>query len=156
MIDDIDRTLLSELQRNADRTLFDLGEIVGLSASAAQRRIRRLKADGYITGIFAKLDRHRLGQPVTIVTTIGFVRDSPASTRCLVDALRARPEVQLIHSLAGQHDLIVITVVGDLGDYTAGVLADLEADENVGRIETNVSLGEFKSTHELPVPTTNL
>ncbi len=150
-MDDIDRTLLSELQHDADRSLLDLGEIVGLSASAVQRRIGKLKADGYISGIFAKLDQRRLGLPVTIVTTIRFVRDGAAYTQDLIDALRARAEVQLIHSLAGQHDLLVVTVVGDLADYTSGVLADLEGDDNVGRIETNVSLGELKSTHELPV-----
>lgn len=154
MIDDIDRSLLSELQLDADRSLIDLGEIVGLSASAVQRRIQRLKGAGYVTGIFAKLDQQRLGLPVTIVTTIRFIRDGSAYTQDLVDTLRRRPEVQLIHSLAGQHDLLVITVVGDLADYTNGVLSDLENDENVGRIETNVSLGELKSTHALPIPST--
>lgn len=151
MIDDIDRRLLVELQQNADQSLLDLGEIVGLSASAVQRRIQRLKADGYIKGIFAKLDHQRLGLPVTIVTTVRFERDGTSYTRELLDTLRSRPEVQLIHYLAGQHDLVVLTVVGDLDDYANGVLADLEADDNVSRIETNVSLGEVKSTHELPV-----
>ncbi len=152
MLDEIDRSLLTELQRNADQSLLDLGEIVGLSASAVQRRVGRLKAEGYITGIFARLDQQRLGLPVTIVTTIRLVRDGTSYTRDLLDALKARPEVQLIHYLAGQHDLIVVTVVGDLADYSNGVLSDLEADDNVSRIETNVSLGEVKSTHELPIP----
>ena len=35
--------------------------------------------------------------------------------------------------------------------YTSGVLADLESDSNVSRLETNISLGIIKSTHELPV-----
>jgi len=150
-MDGIDRSLLQELQRDADRSLIDLGEIVGLSASAVQRRISKLKADGYIAGVFAKLDPHRLGLPVTIVTMVRFERDSTAYTENLLTSLRERPEVQLLHSLAGQHDLVVITVVGDLADYSAGVLADLEADNNVSRIETHVSLGEYKATHELPV-----
>ena len=151
MVDEIDRSLLRELQRDADRSLFDLGEIVGLSSSAVQRRIGRLKADGFITGVFAKLDQKNLGLPVTIVTTVRFVRDGTAYIQGLVDALSIREEVQLLHYLAGQHDLLVITVVGDLDDYSNGVLVDLEADDNVSRIETNVSLGELKSTHELPV-----
>jgi len=151
-MDEIDRSLLHELQHDADRSLIDLGEIVGLSASAVQRRISKLKADGYITGVFAKLDPHQLGLPVTIVTMVRFERDSTAHTQDLLTALRTRAEVQFLHSLAGQHDLVVITVVGDLADYSAGVLAELEADSNVSRIETHVSLGEYKSTHELPVP----
>ena len=150
-MDDIDRSLLHELQRDADRSLIDLGEIVGLSASAVQRRIGRLKTDGYIAGVFAKLDAHRLGLPVTIVTMVRFERDSTTATRTLVEALASRPEVQMLHSLAGQHDLVIVTVVGDLDDYATGVLVELESDDNVSRIETHVSLGEYKSTHALPI-----
>ena len=151
VIDEIDKSLLAQLQQDADQSLLDLGETVGLSASAVQRRIGRLKTDGYITGIFAQLDQQRLGLPVTIVTTVRFVRDGTTYTQELLAKLSRRPEVQLIHHLAGQHDLVVFTVVGDLADYSSGVLTDLEEDDNVGRIETNVSLGEVKSTHELPV-----
>lgn len=150
-MDDIDRTLLQELQRNADTSLVDLGEVVGLSASAVQRRIGRLRTDGIISGTFAKLDQTRLGLPVTIVTLVRFERDAAESTSKLINQLNKRPEVQQLHTLAGQHDLLVMAVVGDLADYTSGVLADLESDSNVSRLETNISLGIIKSTHELPV-----
>lgn len=150
-MDDMDRTLLSELQRDADRSLSDLGQIVGLSASAVQRRLARLKASGTITAIVAQLDPVRLGLPVTIVTTVRFERDSNVRTQALVDQLRNRPEVVLLHSLAGPYDLLIVTRVGELADYTEGVLSDLEADDNVARLETNVSLGLLKATHALPL-----
>lgn len=150
-MDDIDRQLLREIQRDADRSLLDLGEVVGLSASAVQRRLTRLKADGIVSGVHAKLDQERLGLPVTIVTTVRHERDSAEHIKDLLARLQSRPEVQLMHTLAGQTDLLIVTVVGQVSDYTNGVLADLEADANVARIETNVSLGVLKSTHELPI-----
>lgn len=150
-MDEIDRSLLKRMQANADLSLIDLGEEVGLSASAVQRRIARLREDGIISGLFAKLDQQRLGLPVTIVTLVRFERDAADSTSALTEKLRKRAEVQQLHTLAGQHDLFVLVVVGDLSDYTNGVLADLESDKNVNRLETNISLGVIKATHELPV-----
>lgn len=150
-MDDIDRLLLRLLQDDADRSLDDLGELVGLSASAVQRRISRLKSDGTIARIVAELDPIKVGMPVTIVTTVRFERDSNEYTKELVAKLQARPEVQLLHTLAGQHDLLIVSVVGDLADYSSGVLADLEDDSNVSRLETNVSLGTLKSTQALPI-----
>ena len=150
-MDDIDRSLLQELQRDADRSLDELGELVGLSASAVQRRISRLKADGTIARVVAELDPIKLGLPVTIVTTVRFERDSHEYTKALVEKLRARDEVQLLHMLTGQYDLLIVSVVGDLADYSAGVLADLEAEPNVARLETNVSLWTIKATQALPV-----
>lgn len=150
-MDQIDRALLRELQVNADRSLDDLGELVGLSASAVQRRIARMKADGTITRIVAEVDPIKLGLPVSIVTTVRFERDSHEYTKDLIAKLQARPEVQMLHMLTGQHDLLIVSVVGDLADYSAGVLVDIEGDTNVSRIETNVSLWSIKSTQALPV-----
>ena len=150
-MDQIDRALLRELQVNADRSLDDLGELVGLSASAVQRRIARMKADGTIIRIVAEVDPIKLGLPVSIVTTVRFERDSNEYTKDLIAKLQARPEVQMIHMLTGQHDLLIVSVVGDLADYSAGVLVDIEGDTNVSRIETNVSLWSIKSTQALPV-----
>ena len=150
-MDQIDRMLLHELQQDADRSLDDLGELVGLSASAVQRRISRMKADGTITRVVAEVDPIKVGLPVTIVTTVRFERDGYDHTRDLLDKLQARPEVQMLQMVTGQYDLLIVSVVGDLADYSAGVLVDIEAEPNVSRIETNVSLWSIKSTQALPV-----
>ena len=42
-IDNIDRALLRELQKNGSAKASDLGKAVGLSQSAAWRRIKRLE-----------------------------------------------------------------------------------------------------------------
>ena len=45
-LDEFDHRLLELLQRDADATLSALGEAVGLSASAVQRRIKRYRESG--------------------------------------------------------------------------------------------------------------
>ena len=47
-LDRTDHKLLGLLQRDASRTLFDLGHEVGLSTSAVQRRIGRYRQAGLI------------------------------------------------------------------------------------------------------------
>ncbi|MGI5330250.1 Lrp/AsnC family transcriptional regulator [Actinomadura nitritigenes] len=71
-LDEIDALLLDLLQHDAGRTLHDLGDQVGLSPSAAQRRIARYREDGLISGQVAVLDPHRLGPTVlaTVLVTL--------------------------------------------------------------------------------------
>ena len=45
-LDEFDHRLLELLQRDADATLSALGDEVGLSASAVQRRIKRYRESG--------------------------------------------------------------------------------------------------------------
>ncbi len=55
-LDDLDHRLLTCLQHDASRTLQELGEAVGLSPSAVQRRITRYRKAGLITRQVAVLD----------------------------------------------------------------------------------------------------
>jgi Lrp/AsnC family transcriptional regulator, leucine-responsive regulatory protein len=47
-LDDVDLTLLAELQVDADRTNVELARVVGLSPAATLNRVRRLKESGVI------------------------------------------------------------------------------------------------------------
>ena len=61
MLDDIDRRLLTALQKNAHLTAQELGERLNLSPSQAGRRRQRLEAEGYIRGYHARLDPVQMG-----------------------------------------------------------------------------------------------
>ena len=49
-IDEIDRKLLTELQRDGTLSVDQLSERVALSRNACWRRVKRLEEDGVITG----------------------------------------------------------------------------------------------------------
>ncbi|MEQ9116537.1 MAG: Lrp/AsnC family transcriptional regulator [Rickettsiales bacterium] len=60
-LDDADRKIVNILKENADITSNALGEIVNLSASATNERIRKLKSEGIIKKIIAQIDASALG-----------------------------------------------------------------------------------------------
>ena len=55
-LDELDRKLLDLLQNDAARPLYELGDLVGLSSSAVQRRLSRYRSSGVIAGQVAVLD----------------------------------------------------------------------------------------------------
>ena len=55
-LDDLDRKLLDLLQDDAARPLYELGDLVGLSASAVQRRLSRYRSSGVIAKQIAVLN----------------------------------------------------------------------------------------------------
>lgn len=63
-MDSTDARLLAEVQRRADITAQELGEVLNLSPSQAARRRARLEGDGVIAGYRARLDPVRLGLSV--------------------------------------------------------------------------------------------
>ena len=64
-LDDLDKRLLDELQRDARLSYSALGRRVGLSQPAVSERVRRLEDAGVLTAYRAQIDRARAGVAIT-------------------------------------------------------------------------------------------
>lgn len=64
LIDQIDREILSLVQKNSRITQREMGKEVGLSANAAGARLQRLIDSGAIKRFVAELDHALLGRPM--------------------------------------------------------------------------------------------
>lgn len=69
-MDNIDKQLISMLQKNARTPLKVLAEKVFLSSPAVSARIKQLENDGVITGYRAELDHAKLGCFITAFINI--------------------------------------------------------------------------------------
>jgi Lrp/AsnC family transcriptional regulator, leucine-responsive regulatory protein len=65
MIDEIDKRLLAELQRDARLSYAELGRRVGLTTPAVIERVRKLEDAGIIIGYRAEIDTTKVGLPIT-------------------------------------------------------------------------------------------
>ncbi|MGW4395202.1 Lrp/AsnC family transcriptional regulator [Amycolatopsis nivea] len=104
-MDDLDRKLLSELQRDATQAYAALGQAVGLSAGAAHERVRKLREQGVIRRTTVDVDPAAVGRGVAafvLVEANAWMGDSPTS-----EAIEALPEVVEAHVIAGPAALLV-------------------------------------------------
>ena len=60
-LDQIDKAILTTLQRDSRLSMAELGEKVGLSSSACHRRVLQLQTAGVIEGYAARLNAKALG-----------------------------------------------------------------------------------------------
>ena len=69
-LDKIDIKILSELQKNGRISNVELADLVHLSPSPCLMRVKKLQAEGFITGYSAQIDVSKLGQTLTVFTEI--------------------------------------------------------------------------------------
>ncbi len=67
MLDTFDTKILDQLAVNSDLTRAKSGERIGLSASAAHRRLGQLRDRGYIAGFRAVLSEEARGYPGSVL-----------------------------------------------------------------------------------------
>jgi Lrp/AsnC family transcriptional regulator, leucine-responsive regulatory protein len=97
--DEINLTLLRELQADARLTLAELGRRVGLSPPAVAERVQRMERDGVITGFRADIDPRALGLALTVVIR---VRPAPLQIRKVAELARGTPEIVECHRITGE------------------------------------------------------
>jgi len=151
-LDGIDRQLLDLLQRDARKSLEQLAEQVALSAPAVQRRIRRMRDDGVITGEVAVVDPSAVGLPMTFIVVVELERERADQ----IDQFRRKaikePLVQQCYYVTGEGDFVIIALAESMDAFEALTRRLFFDDRNVRRFRTSVVMG--KAIRSLAVPAT--
>jgi DNA-binding Lrp family transcriptional regulator len=113
-MDDIDRKILAELQKDGRLTVTELSERIGLSLSPCQRRVRALEQAAVICGYRATIDRASVGlsfSAIVFATLRNMTSEGVASfERALLDI----PEITHAERLFGDPDYMLRVVTHDL------------------------------------------
>jgi len=151
-LDPLDRQILSLYQQDTRISGERIGAAVGLSAAAAQRRLKRLRESGVIVAETAVLDCQSLGLGVTVLVHVDLIDESARASRAFRDKVTARAEVQQCYGVAGAVDYVLVVIVPDLAAYDAFCEACLLHDANVRSFTTQVVLDAAKRFGALAIP----
>lgn len=141
-LDDIDRGLLRALGEDAAQSASTLGRRLGLSQSAAWRRIQRLEKAGILRGRRVDLDAEKLGFGVTVFLGVKLATKGRVSLDDFERAVAAIPEVQTVSHVLGLYDYRLRVVARDLADFERVLRRRLMTLPGVGNVEANVLLSE--------------
>ncbi|MBA2811104.1 Lrp/AsnC family transcriptional regulator [Streptomyces acidicola] len=137
-MDDVDRALIAELQRDATQAYATLGKVVGLSAGAAHDRVRKLRERGVIRRTTVDVDPTALGRGVLAFVMV----DSSAWMGDATESFAAIPEIQEAHIIAGTASVLV-KVRTATTEQLQDVLRRLYLIEGVSGTQATVVLETF-------------
>lgn len=110
--DHLDHAIIGELRSNGRLSWRELGERVGLSATAAADRVRRLETIGVIRGYHAEVDLSALGMGLRAITELRLDPETPYEH--FEATLAATPEVQLAFHVTGSLDYVLMLACPDV------------------------------------------
>jgi len=151
-LDRFDRQLLNLVQDDSGQTAERLAEQVGLSASAIQRRLKRLREEGVIARDIAVVDPHKIGKAVFFVTSVTVERERPEVLAQLRAWIEAQPQIQQAFYVTGETDFILTVTTPDTETYEALMARMLAENPQVSRFTTSVALSVVKQGLKIPVP----
>jgi Lrp/AsnC family leucine-responsive transcriptional regulator len=150
-LDQTDRRILDVLQKHNQIGMDRLGAMVGLSTSAAQRRVKRLRATGIIAADVSVVDPGALGRQMTFIVAVTLERESATVFATFKRRMRKAPEVQQCYYVTGEGDFVLIVTASDMAEYEAITSRLFLGDVNVKRYRTSVVMSRVKVSLALPV-----
>lgn len=149
-LDQTDRKILAELQRDAGQSLDEIARKVGSSKTPVWNRIRKMREAGIMGPQTVVLDAEKLGFEACFFVLIRTSEHEADWQEKFLRALQNRPEVMEAHRLAGDIDYILKVRVKNARAYDEFYQA-LISEVKVNNITALLSMEEIKSTTELPL-----
>ncbi|WP_299350197.1 Lrp/AsnC family transcriptional regulator [uncultured Shimia sp.] len=149
-IDEMDRKILEELQRDAAQSLDEIAKRVGSSKTPVWNRIRKMRDGGIIKRQTVLLDAEALGFEACFFVLIRTSEHEADWQAKFLKALQDRPEVQEAHRLAGDIDYILKVRVANARAYDV-FYQTLISEVRVHNVTALLSMEEIKSTTDLPL-----
>lgn len=143
-MDDKDLAILRHMQADARTTAEAIGQHVGLSQAAVQKRLQRLREHGVIEKEVAVLSPQALGRAVTVLVQVSLHHEDLAHLNAFKRSMQGAAEVQQCYYTTGEADFMLVVVVADMAAYEAFTEAHFFGNPNVARFHSSVVMDRVK------------
>lgn len=142
-VDDIDLQILEVLQADGRISNLRLADLVGLSPTPCQRRVKRLEDAGVIDGYAARVNPAALGRGMRAIVAVSLSHQTPEAIADFTAAVTSRPEVTECLLLTGDDDYHLRVAVQDTDALRDFILEHLKPIASVERTSTTLILDEL-------------
>ena len=158
VLDELDLSLLAELQLDASRSNQALADRLGVSPATTLRRVRRLVELGVIERQVALLQPERLaaalGHGLSALVEVSLDRQGAEHLDAFESRAVAEAAVQQCWRVSPGPDFVLVVAVRDMPAYQALAQHLFTQDANVRNVRAFFSVKRAKFEPALPLPAT--
>src|SRR4051794_35403739 len=137
-LDEIDRDILRELERDGRISNKELAALVGVAPSTCHARVRALRESGVLRGFHAQVDPEAVGRGLQAMIAVRLQAAARSRLSEVAHRLAQRPEVRDVYLLAGVDDVLVHVAVRDSPELRRFVLEHLSTRPEVAHTQTSL------------------
>ncbi|MDE5458830.1 winged helix-turn-helix transcriptional regulator [Bradyrhizobium sp. CSA112] len=149
--DRIDARILEIVQKNNRLTSEVLGEMVGLSATACQRRLKRLRSEGIIESDVSIVSVKSVGRPIQMLVLVTLERERSDIIDKFKKAIKSSAEVVNGFYVTGDADFVLYISARTMEDYERFTRRFFYENSDIKGFKTMVVMDRVKASFAVPV-----
>ena len=143
-MDQIDKGILTTLQRDGQIYMARLSEQVGLSLSACHRRVKILETEGLIEQYSARLNRRKIGLDLQVFIEVRLTSHYKEEQAAFEEDIQRMPDILECHRISGEFDYLMRVAVSGAEDYEDFYYNRLSEIPSIAQVKTLLSLSTVK------------
>ncbi|MEM3769632.1 MAG: Lrp/AsnC family transcriptional regulator [Candidatus Bathyarchaeia archaeon] len=156
-LDEKDLAILSLLQKNCKMTAKEIARKINSPITTVFAKIKRMEQQGIIKEYRAVLDHRKLDFGVTAFILASFSyrtnkEEVPLSQRAIAEQISKFPEVQEVHIISGDWDILIKVKDKDVDSVGRFVIDKLRTVKGVEKTLTCMVFDTPKETTAIPIP----
>lgn len=144
-MDALDDAIIAILQDEGRLSNQELADRVGLTPAPCLRRVRRLEADGVITGYAAILDPRAMDRGFEVLIHADLAAKDLPTTEAFESRVAAMDEVVELRRMFGLPDYFIRARVRDAETYERWLTTQIMGDPAIVRVDSRITMKLIKS-----------
>lgn len=149
--DRIDARILEIVQKNNRLTSDVIGEMAGLSATACQRRLKRLRSEGIIEADVSIVSPKAVGNPIQMLVLVSLERERSDIIDKFKKAIKASVEVVNGFYVTGDADFVLYVTAHSMEDYEQFTRRFFYENPDIKAVKTMVIMDRVKTGFAIPI-----
>lgn len=149
--DRIDARILELVQKNNRLTSDAIGEQVGLSATACQRRLKRLRAEGIIEADVSIVSTKAIGRPIQMLVLVTLERERVDIIDKFKRDIKSSPEIATGFYITGDADFLLYITARSMEDYEQYTRRFFYENPHIKSVRTMVVVDRVKAGFAVPI-----
>ncbi|MER9495107.1 Lrp/AsnC family transcriptional regulator [Mesorhizobium sp. M0320] len=149
--DRIDGRILELVQRNNRLTSDVIADKVGLSATACQRRLKRLRAEGIIEADVSIISAKAVGRPIQMIVMVTLERERADIIDKFKRDIKSSPEIATGFYITGEADFVLYITARSMEDYEQFTRKFFYQNAHIKSLKTMVVVDRVKATFAVPI-----
>ena len=151
MIDDLDKKILTIIQKNAGLPLSEISKRVGISPTPCWNRIKKMEEAGVISARTIVLNRKAINLSIVVFLSIRVSHHSKDWITGFQEIIDKHEEIIETHRITGSDaDYLLKIVASSIENYDK-FQQKLISELDFTKMSSSISLQEMKSSHILPL-----
>ena len=150
-MDNIDKKILEELQKNSSQPLSELSKKVGLSNTPCWNRIKKLEEEKIIKSKSIIIDNKKINLSITVFLSISIQNHSPEWLKNFQKVVNKYDQIIEVHRLTGSNSDYQITILSpsieEYDKFQQRLIKEIECTN----MSSHISLQTIKKNYQYPL-----